>query len=136
MLLIQKILKKIIKIIFKQFFICILIAYTPLPFFDILNFYNQDDPLKFDSEDADDTEQNEEQKNKWFKVKVILCVVSAALLAYIIYKINTEAPPGGAVAPKSKKTSTSNPYQDQIMQKRVENALSATRKILEIKKKV
>lgn len=141
MILLKNILKKLGKIIFKHLFICVLIAYTPLPFFDILTFYNQDDPLNFESEDTNakdsQDEIDNEQKNKWFKLKVLACVCGAIIFIYIIYKINTEMPSTGSGA--SKNSQISNIFkaqQEQIMQKRMDNALSTTRKILEIKKKV
>lgn len=148
MIILKNILKKLLKVIFKHLFICILIAYTPLPFFDILNFYNQEDPLNVvsDETDSDDKQdEDEENKNKLLKkIKIFLVIFGAIVMFYIIYKSNAEAGAsvsnsGSTGVSKNANTDMSNllkVQQDQIMQKRVDNALSTTRKILEIKKRV
>lgn len=138
MLLLKNILKKLIRIIFKHLFICVLIAYTPLPFFDILNFYNQEDPLNVVSDDTDINDNQDQNDDKKKKIKIFLLVCSVLLIAYILYKSNTEVPRGTG-ASKNTNVDISNilkAQQDLIMQKRMDNALSTTRKILEIKKRV
>lgn len=127
-MLIKNIILKLIKIISKHIFICVLMAYTPLPFLDIFKFYTEVDPA--DTLNGDN-EPNEESKNFYFKLKLIAFGISVLIICYIIYTNNPDVPIPG------KNSQLSNLYkmqQDQIMQNRLDNALSTTRKILEIKK--
>ena len=121
--LMYKILKKICKIISKHILICILIAYTPLPFLDILNFYNEVDPEESSNED-----ENSKNANFYFKLKLLAFGISVLVICYIIFTNNPDLPVS------SKNSQFSNLYkmqQDQIMQNRLDNALLTTRKILE-----
>ena len=127
-MLIKNIILKLIKIISKHIFICVLMAYTPLPFLDIFKFYTEVDPA--DTLNGAN-EPNEESKNFYFKLKLIAFGISVLIICYIIYTNNPDVPIPG------KNSQLSNLYkmqQDQIMQNRLDNALSTTRKILEIKK--
>lgn len=126
MWIIKKFFLKLIKIISKHILIGILIAYTPLPFLDILNFYNEVDP-----EDTSNVETKEDNANFYFKLKLIAFGISVLLICYIIFTNNPDVPVPG------KNSQVSNLYkmqQDQIMQNRLDNALQTTKKILEIKK--
>lgn len=121
-------LKKIGKFISKQVFICVLLAYTPLPFLDILNFYNEADPL--DSSNEDDDSKN---ANFYFKLKLLAFGISVLVICYIIFTNNPDVP---VSSKNSKIADLYKMQQDQIMQKRLDNALLTTRKILEIKKNI
>lgn len=124
------IIKKIIKFISKHILIYILIAYTPLPFLDILNFYNEADPLDSDN-DGSESKEDSKNANFYFKLKLLAFGISVLIICYIIFTNNPDVPVSG------KNTQVYNllkMQQDQIMQKRLDNALLTTQKILEIKK--
>ena len=129
-MLIKKKIIKLIKIINKHIFIGILVAYTPLPFLDIFNFYNEVDP-----EDISDVESKENSNNAnfYFKLKLIAFGIGVLIICYIIFTNNPDIPVTG------KNTQFSNLYkmqQDQIMQNRLDNALKTTKTILEIKRNI
>lgn len=137
MWLLKKLVIKIIKIIFKHIIIIVLIAYTPLPFSDIINFYNNDvdvDNFESDKEDNGDKEDKEDTQDfekKIFYFKLISFTFSVIIICYIIFKNS----PDSAAALKN--TKVSNLYkiqQDKILENRLNNALLTTKKILEIKK--
>jgi len=112
-------------------FICVLLAYTPLPFLDILNFYNEADPL----ESSNETNEDEDSKNAnfYFKLKLLAFGISVLVICYIIFTNNPDVP---VSSKNSKIADLYKMQQDQIMQKRLDNALLTTRKILEIKKNI
>jgi hypothetical protein len=125
---IKNIFKTLLKIISKHIFVCVLLAYTPIPFLDILNFYNEVDPA-----DTSNGEPKEESNNAnfYFKLKLIAFGIGVLIICYIIFTNNPEAPAPG------QNSQISNLYkmqQDQIMQNRLDNALQTTKKILEIKR--
>lgn len=134
MWLLKKLVIKIIKIIFKHIIIIVLIAYTPLPFSDIINFYNNDvdvDNFESDKEDNGDKEDTQDFEKKIFYFKLISFTFSVIIICYIIFKNS----PDSAAALKN--TKVSNLYkiqQDKILENRLNNALLTTKKILEIKK--
>ena len=132
-MLIKKKIIKLIKIINKHIFIGILVAYTPLPFLDIFNFYNEVDP-----EDISDVESKENSNNAnfYFKLKLIAFGIGVLIICYIIFTNNTDIPD---IPVTGKNTQISNLYkmqQDQIMQNRLDNALKTTKTILEIKRNI
>lgn len=139
MLFLKNLFIKIIKIIYKHLFIYVLIAYTPLPFLDILNFYNNDFDLESsDNDDSNNKAQEEEDQKKanfYFKLKLIGYGIGIIIIFYIIF---TNSPDAAASASASLKNSkASNFYkmqQDKILENRLNNALLTTKKILEIKK--
>ena len=127
-MLIKKLLMKLFKIISKHVLIGILIAYTPLPFLDILNFYNEVDPA--DTSDVE-SKENSNNANFYFKLKLLAFGIGVLIICYIIFTNNPDVPVPG------QNTQISNLYkmqQDQIMQNRLDNALQTTKKILEIKR--
>lgn len=128
---IKHILIKLFKIINKHLFICVLLAYTPLPFLDILNFYNEIDPA-----DTSNVEPKEESNNAnfYFKLKLIAFGIGVLIICYIIFTNNTNVPDVPVPGKNSQMSNLYKMQQDQIMQNRLDNALQTTRKILEIKR--
>jgi hypothetical protein len=130
MRLLKKLFIKITKIIFKHLLIYVLIAYTPLTFSDIINFYNSDsDSDSFEFSDNDDNDKNFEKKI--FYLKLIALSLGLIFIFYIIY---TNNPDSAAALKNTKASKLYKMQQDKILENRLNNALLTTKKILEIKK--
>lgn len=128
MWLLKKLFIKITKIIFKHLLIYVLIAYTSLPFLDIINFYNSDsDSL----ESSDNEEDNKNFEKKIFYLKLIVLSLGVIFIFYIIY---TNSPDSAAALKNTKASKLYKMQQDKILENRFNNALLTTKKILEIKK--
>lgn len=113
-------LKKFFKILLKNFITIILLIYVPLPFSNIFSFYNELDP------NIDDYEYNWKDK-----LKIVLIGVVLIGIFYIVLKNGNGIAPD-SVPPKS--FNSNKMHQEQIMRARLDNALSVTQRILEIKK--
>ena len=122
----MKYLKKLIiifiKILLKKLITFLIIIYAPLPFSNIFSFYND-----LNNNDLNNNDFEYEWKDK---LKIVAIGVVLICIFYIVLK-NGNAP--DSVLPNGNSASVKI-QQQQIMQKRLDNALSVTQRILEIKK--
>ena len=127
----MKYIKKFIKILLKKFIIMIIAIYTPLPFSDIFSFYNDLDKVNFYDDDDDDNDDN-----KWKdRIKIIKIAAISLAVIFILYMIWKEGiNPDSTVSGSASKSVSKSILQEKMMQKRLDNALSTTQRILEIKK--
>lgn len=118
----MKYLKKFFKILLKNFITIILLIYLPLPFSNIFSFFNE----------LDNNIENYEYN---WKDKLKIAVIGFVLIGifYIVLKNGNGIAPD-SVSSNTKSVNSTQIQQEKIMKVRLDNALSLTQRILEIKK--